>query len=151
MKKTENSKAITYLLNGTITSIKNIVPLEQKLSKPELLVDKLTLPFGVLIGITGDVKGQLILSGDSNVFSSIAEVMFGMPLEGEMLTSFSGELGNMIGGGLATSIAESGINIDITPPTIMSGQTTLSGYTKTISFQVVFPASRNLSIYFLLN
>ena len=50
----------------------------------------------MLIGITGDVKGLLVLEGNEIVFGGIGEAMFGMPLEGEMLGSFSGELGNMI-------------------------------------------------------
>ncbi|WP_306419012.1 chemotaxis protein CheX [Paucisalibacillus globulus] len=151
MVETENSKSITLLLNGTISSLKSVIPLEHEFSRPTRVMDKLSLPYGVLIGITGDVKGQLIFSGESAVFGSIGEVMFGMPLEGEMLTSFSGELGNMIAGGLATNIGGHGIQVDITPPTIMEGHTTLSGYKKAIHIDMHYPSDRQLGVYFLLN
>lgn len=87
----------------------------------------LQLQFGVLIGITGDVKGKLILSGQTDVFSIIGETMFGTTIENDMLTSFSGELGNMIAGGLATNIVNKGLTTDITYPTILKGDTAISG------------------------
>jgi chemotaxis protein CheX len=146
----EQSKSITLLLNGTITSLRDVVPLEPKINKPGLLQGNLNLQFGVLIGIIGDIKGQLLITGDSNIFGSIGETMFGMPLDGEMLVSFSGELGNMIAGGIATNIVKSGVRIDITTPTILKGDTTLSGYKKAIHINVFYLSLGDLNIYLLL-
>ena len=53
-----------------------------------------------------------------------------MALEGEMLESFAGELGNMIAGSLSTFISQKGINMDITPPTVLVGQTKVYGFSK---------------------
>jgi len=147
----EKSKNITLLLNGTITSVKNVIPIKHKISKPKLLSSHLSLQYGVLIAVTGDIKGDLVLTGEANVFGSIGEAMFGMPLEGEILASFSGELGNMIAGGLSTNIMENGIKTDITAPTILEGNTTLSGYEKAIHLPLSLESIGNIEIYLLLD
>src|SRR5699024_5787188 len=94
----EGNTFINELSNGTYTSLKTVITIDHQIAKPTLLNQYLHLHFGVLIGITGDVKGQLILSGEQHVFGSIGKAMFGADLEGDMLMSFSGELGNMIAG-----------------------------------------------------
>lgn len=147
----DRNKSIGHLLNGTYTSLKAIVPIKQELKKPSLLGKSLQLNFGVLIGITGDIKGKIILSADTHIFSSVGEAMFGMPLEGEMLASFSGELGNMIAGSLSTIIADNGIKTDITAPTIMKGDTTLTGYERAIQMTVILENIGELKIYLLLD
>ncbi|MFD1037057.1 hypothetical protein ACFQ3N_01270 [Virgibacillus byunsanensis] len=79
----ERSKYIKDILNGTFTSLKTVVPINHNVSKPKLLENHLAIPFGVLIRITGDIKGKLILAGNSTMFASIGETMFGMTLKGE--------------------------------------------------------------------
>lgn len=147
----ERNLTVRNLLNGTYTTLKSIVPIEYEATKPQILGNSLQINFGVLIGITGDVKGQLILAGEEPVFAAIGESMFGMPIEGEMLASFSGELGNMLAGGLSTNIIENGIKTDITSPTIMQGSTNLSGYEKAIHMSAVFEGVGVLRIYLLLD
>src|SRR5690625_5843112 len=95
---------------------------------PQLLDDYFNLKFGVLIGLTGDVKGKLVIEGAPAIFSSIGEFMFGAPLQGEMLLSFSGELGNMIAGGFSTNMAENGEDININYPTMIIYNTMVSCY-----------------------
>ncbi|HLT55818.1 MAG TPA: chemotaxis protein CheX [Bacillota bacterium] len=147
----ERNRSVTHLLNGTHTSLQSIVPIPYKISKPKLLGKALDLQFGVLIGITGDLKGKLILSGEHAVFSEIGKSMFGMDIEGEMLTSFSGELGNMLAGNLSAKIEEHGIRTDITAPTIMEGKTTLSGFDKAIQLTADFENTGNMNIYLLID
>ncbi|MBS4200386.1 chemotaxis protein CheX [Bacillus sp. FJAT-49732] len=147
----QRNKTVRDLLNGTFTSFKNVVPIQHDIKKPQLLEKSLQLQYGVLIGITGDIKGKLILSSEPNVFSSISAVMFGMSLEGDMLASFSGELGNMIAGCLSTIIVENGIKTDITSPTIMEGNTTLSGYEKAIQLTILLDEIGEMDIYLLLD
>ncbi|MHA6250901.1 chemotaxis protein CheX [Oceanobacillus sp. CAU 1775] len=145
------NRTITDLLNGTKIALDGIVPTPYQMSKPKLLGKSLNIQFGVLIGVTGDVKGRLILAGDSVVFASIGELMFGMPVAGDMLASFSGELGNMLAGGISTSIAQNKLKTDITAPTIMEGNTTLSGYENAIQLTATFENIGALNIYLLLN
>ncbi len=65
--------------------------------------------------------------------------MFGMPLEGEMLESFTGEFGNMIAGNLCTAVGQENLEIDITPPTVMVGNTKLYGFEKAFVLPVTIP------------
>lgn len=148
MKK---SKLITQLLNGTLSSLKTVVPIAHKPMRPHLLEKSFSLKFGVLIGLTGDITGKLILAGKPSVFGLIGSEMFDTPLEGEMLLSFSGEMGNMIAGGLSTKIAKNGININITYPTIMQGNTNLSGYKQALGVPILLDTSDELYIYLLLD
>lgn len=83
---------------------------------------------GVLIGIIGDLKGRIIIDGTPEIFGTIGSTMFGMPLEGPMLESFTGELGNMIAGNLCTYTGQYDLELDITPPTVMVGNTKLYGF-----------------------
>ncbi|SHF90281.1 chemotaxis protein CheX [Ornithinibacillus halophilus] len=145
------NKSITVLLNGTIASLNNVLPMKHELSKPILQKDKIELSYAVLIGVTGDLKGKLVLLGEPSIFGSIGKVMFGMALEGEMLSSFSGELGNMVAGGIATNIVDHGLNIDITAPTILQGNTSLSGYKQAINLRVRLESGEELGLYLLLD
>lgn len=152
MMKTEiSNKTITDVLNGVCISVKNIIPLNLKISKPSLLGQSLQIQNGVLIGMIGDVSGRILFSADRTVFSSIGEKMFGMVIEGEMLSSFSGELGNMISAGLSSHIASQGISSDITSPTIMEGNTKLSGFEKAFFINVMCENAGELTIYIMLD
>lgn len=147
----DKSKAITHLLNGTMMSVKNSIPIESNFGKPELSGKSLQLHFGVLIGITGDVRGKLILSGEMQVFSSIGEAMFGMPIQEEMVISLSGELGNIIAGGLSTNIGQSGLKTDITAPTVIEGSTNLLGYEKVIRLPLEFHTVGALDLFLIID
>lgn len=142
---------IKELLNGTYASIKSVIPLKHTIDKPELTKGSIHIEFGVLIGIIGDVSGKLVLTGQRDVFSAIGQAMFNMPLEGEMLTSFSGELGNMLAGGLSTTIVNKGINTDITSPTIIEGDSKLSGFSKALKVSVLFDDVGEMHLYLLLD
>jgi chemotaxis protein CheX len=124
----EKDQTVASFLDASLTAVQQVIPLSLSTSEPEQIHKPVKIEFGVLIGITGDFKGKLLLSGNTDVFSSIGESMFGMALEGEMLLSFSGELGNMIAGGISTEATKHGIESNITAPTIMSGSTCLTGF-----------------------
>lgn len=152
MMKTEiSNQTIKDVLNGMCISVKNIIPLNLQISKPSLLGHSLQIQNGVLIGMFGEVSGKILLSADRTVFSSIGEAMFGMVIEGEMLSSFSGELGNMIAAGLSSHIASQGISSDITSPTIMEGNTKLSGFEKAFFINVACENAGELHIYIMLD
>lgn len=132
------SKHIQTVLNGTIQSLKSVIPIPMDIKSPSLMIQ----PFeqkemGVLIGIIGDLKGRIIIDSTAESFSAIGATMFGMPLEGEMLESFTGELGNMIAGNICTSVASNGVQVDITPPTVIVGTTRLYGFQHAFKLPVV--------------
>ena len=129
------SKHIQTVLNGTIQSLKSVIPISMNIKSPSLMVQ----PFeqkemGVLIGIIGDIKGRIIIDSSVGSFSAIGATMFGMPLEGEMLESFTGELGNMVAGNICTSVASSGVQIDITPPTVIVGSLVYLAFNMHLSY-----------------
>lgn len=131
------TKSITDILNGTIESVKAVLPFEVKVDKPSLFTQPFTQhSIGVLIGMTGDVRGRVIIDGEENIFGKIGEGMFGMVLEGEMLESFAGELGNMIAGNLSTFISQRGFEMDITPPTVLVGNTKVYGFNRAFKLPI---------------
>lgn len=109
---------IHFLSNGIYTSLKNIVPMEIAFEKPEQQ-QLLLIEHGIMIETVGDLTGHLAIIGDQEVFNSIAQKMYGMALDGEMLDSFSCELTNMVGGAFATIMDLSNIHMDITAPRVI--------------------------------
>ncbi|MBR7554740.1 chemotaxis protein CheX [Allobacillus sp. GCM10007491] len=121
------------------------------MGRPSADTKELHTQFGVLIGITGHVKGQLLFSGDQNAFGVIGTSMFGMELSGDMLNSFCGEFGNMVAGGLATIVSEQSVTIDITSPTLVEGDMRMTGFKRSIAIPFTIEAGNELTIYLLLD
>jgi chemotaxis protein CheX len=145
------TKSTTEILNATIEAVKGVIPCELQIEKPSLTVSPFILQsLGVLIGLTGDFRGRIIIDGNEQVFGKIGESMYGMFLEGPMLESFSGELGNMLAGNLSTFVSQSGIEIDITPPTVLAGQTKLSGFDKALTLPISLQNIGQLNIVLIL-
>ncbi len=88
-----------------------------------------TTPFAagkvvIIIGIAGEFKGQVFFSMDEATACKIASaMMFGMEVSSldEMAKSAIAELGNMIMGNVSTEFFNTGVKIDITPPTVLVG------------------------------
>lgn len=72
--------------------------------------------------------------------------MFGMPVENGLLISFTGELGNMIAGNLTTNAAEQGLEMDITPPTVWEGNTTLHNFKVPVGIILSFEGVGEMSL-----
>ncbi|MDX8362925.1 MULTISPECIES: chemotaxis protein CheX [Bacillaceae] len=145
------SSKVTGVLNSTIHVVKTVVPIDVTIDKPALFTQPLLQSsMGVLIGITGDIRGRLIIEGNPTVFGGVGEIMFGMPLEGEMLESFTGEFGNMIAGNLSTQLSQQGINIDITPPTVLVGQTKIYGFEKAFRVPIQVEAMGEMQIILMI-
>jgi len=141
------SKNATLLLNETIKVAKGVIPLDVKAGKPFLMQAPVWQNhYGVIIGVLGDLKGRLIIESTEDVIKQVAERMFGMPVEGEMLASFFGELGNMIGGNLCTSIYNEGVKLDITPPTVMVGQVSLHGFKTALRLPLLIEGEEKMYI-----
>jgi chemotaxis protein CheX len=136
--KMTQSATITNTLNATIQSLKAVIPLNLNIGQPSMLTAPLPSEMGVLVGVTGQMRGRLVIEGPQTTFSAIGATMFGMTLEGEMLQSFAGELGNMIAGNVSTNLYQVGITIDITPPTVLVGDTKIYGFDKAfrLPFQI---------------
>lgn len=78
----------------------------------------------VIIGITGGFHGSVVMSFSKATCCKIASAMMGCPLITELdeiAKSAIGELCNMILGYTSTLFSREKIIVDITPPTILSG------------------------------
>lgn len=79
----------------------------------------------VLIGITGQVRGSVTVTMDEEYAKSIAsKMMCGMPVDvfDEMPQSAIREMTNMTMGRVASLFEKIDVAIDITPPTLMTGE-----------------------------
>jgi len=78
----------------------------------------------ILIGLTGKIQGSVVLSFSTEMACKIASAMMGrytVTQLDELAKSAVGELCNMILGNTATLFSKKNIHIDITPPTILTG------------------------------
>lgn len=123
------SKNVQKILNGTITALNTVIPVKLDVLPPSLIVQPfIQKELSVLIGLVGGIKGRLIIDTTMDVIERIGQAMFGMAVEGEMLASLTGELGNMIAGNLCTTVEANGLTLDISPPTVMTGETKFFGF-----------------------
>ncbi|RXT13964.1 chemotaxis protein CheX [Ammoniphilus sp. CFH 90114] len=125
---------IAPIIEGTLESISTIIPLPVSFQSPTWFKAPVhQKELGVLVSLTGDLHIRFILDGKMDTLCKLGESMFGMQLDNQMLESFAGELGNMIVGNLSTYLAGRGYVIDITPPTVMVGETKLYGFDQAVS------------------
>ncbi|WCK57241.1 chemotaxis protein CheX (plasmid) [Aneurinibacillus sp. Ricciae_BoGa-3] len=79
----------------------------------------------VMVGITGDIRGSVAINLDEEFAKQIASnMMGGMPVTAfdEIPKSAVSELSNMIMGSVCTAFASQGVSVDITPPSLLTGQ-----------------------------
>lgn len=131
------TKRVATMLNATIKSVKTCIPFQVQVSKPSLTKQPYNQEgMSVIIGVTGEVRGRLIIAGEHKVIKEIGGKVFGMPLDDEIVPSFTGELGNMIGGNIAITLSEKDLDIDITPPTTMDGKSKMFGFDTAVKLTV---------------
>ncbi|SHH83107.1 chemotaxis protein CheX [Clostridium grantii] len=78
----------------------------------------------VLIGLTGQIYGSVIISLTKSLGCKIASIMMmGMPVNelDEIAKSAISELCNMMLGNTAANLYKNNITVDITPPTVFTG------------------------------
>lgn len=79
----------------------------------------------IIIGLTGEIGGNVVLSMHEATAKKIASAMMGgmeVPEFDMMPKSALCELANMSAGNSLTALAEMNVNVDITPPTLINGQ-----------------------------
>lgn len=86
----------------------------------------------IIIGLIGDVKGNIIYGMEMNDAKKMAStMMMGMPVEefNEMAQSAISELVNMLTANVATNFSRDNINVDISTPTLIQGSFTANAST----------------------
>ena len=124
---------VTDMLNSTLEAMTTVIPVQVQRNAPSLVEHSFVQPAaGVVIGITGELPGRLILNAHQATFANIAQILYGMALEGDILESFIGEVGNMVAGNAVTELATKGVKVSISPPTVLVGETKITGFTRGI-------------------
>ena len=121
-----NIEYINPFIEASQTVLMQIASLDAKLGKVYLK----TSPYRsediiIMVGLTGKLRGQAILSLSRGLGMKIAScMMMGMPVTefDEISKSAISEMTNMIMGNAATLLYNRGINIDITPPSLLMGE-----------------------------
>lgn len=132
------------LLQDILQALRQVVPLSLSVTDPRSDNEEWQDEWGVLIGVTGDMYGRVVILGEGEVFGRLGESMFGMALEGDMLHSFVGELANMVTGQAATLVSGRGCRIDITPPTVITGKMHIFGLRNVVRMSVAFERAGEL-------
>lgn len=79
----------------------------------------------VVVGIVGDIKGNIVYSLDIESAKNIAStMMMGQPVEefNEISKSALSELSNMLTANAITIFSEQGVDVDISTPTLFEGR-----------------------------
>lgn len=120
-----NVDHINPFIQASRTVMKTVADIDVSLGKVYLK----TSPYSsetivVVVGLMGELRGQVIFSMDKPVAFKIASaMMMGMTITelDEMSKSAIAESTNMILGNAATLLYDKGIKIEITPPSLMMG------------------------------
>jgi chemotaxis protein CheX len=145
-----NVDHINPFLMASTEIFKEMCFIEPKYGKPfirdPIFLDNTIL---IIIGFTGKMKGQVMISFEHEIALDIASKMIMMPISemDDFAMSAISELGNMILGNAATIFSTQGIDIDITPPTIGNGTMSFSHtYTKNICVPFVYEENKSIDI-----
>lgn len=125
--KAEHINPFIQASQNVIQEITGISPMLGKIYVKDSLYDDDHII--VLIGLTGELEGNVIMSLKQSLACKITSIMLGgMPITeiDEMAISAISELCNMILGNVASIFAENNIDIDITPPSILNWETFLA-------------------------
>lgn len=104
----------------------------------------------ILIGFTGEMKGQAMIAFENDVACDIASKMIMMPITemDDLAKSAISELGNMIMGNTATIFSTKGIAIDITPPTVGTGTVSFStNFASNICVPLIYDENKTIEIH----
>lgn len=116
---------VNPFIRASVDVLQQVTQMNFNIGKPNIR----TSPFSpddvlVTLGIVGNLKGKVTISMPTESAKAIAsKMMMGMPIEklDEMSKSALCELGNMIMGNVATVLFNQGVQIDITPPSLYTG------------------------------
>jgi len=95
----------------------------------------------IMIGVVGQIRGQVCLELTAGTAEKIVSTMMGGITDvnmDEIGISAIAELGNMIMGNTCTIFSKNNISIDITPPTVLSGdEIKISNKVATITIPII--------------
>ncbi len=119
-----NAEHVNPFLLSATKVLKDMCFIDAKIGTPYVKKEDFTRDtIIIMLGIIGEIRGQVMLVFSNETACSIASKMICMPITqlDELSTSAISELGNMILGNAATIFSTKGVIIDITTPTMMHG------------------------------
>lgn len=115
------------LLDGLTNAFNEILPNQVIINPPTLFQQPhACIHYCVLVGMVGDLKARIIIDADELIYSKLCQSLYGFQLDGELLESFVGEFGNMVAGKTCVFSTNDTLNLDITTPTVMIGETQIA-------------------------
>lgn len=145
-----NADYINPFLIASIKILKDMCFVDAKIGKPSLKGTEFNKDsLVIIIGITGEMRGQVMIAFPNDIACDIASKMTMMQVVqlDELSSSAIGELGNMIMGNAATVFSTKGIGIDITPPTLCMGQMSFSSnFAKNICIPLIYEDNKIIEI-----
>ena len=146
-----NADHINPFLMASTKILKDMCYIDAKVGKPYIknpaFFDNTLI---ILIGITGEMRGQVMIAFDHAIACDVASKMIMMPVTemDDLAKSAIGELGNMIMGNTATIFSTKGTAIDITPPTVGNGTMTFSAtYAHNICVPLEYDGDKKIEIH----
>jgi chemotaxis protein CheX len=146
-----NADHINPFLMASTKILREMCFIDAKVGKPYIknpaFFDNTLL---ILIGFTGEMRGQAMIAFENSIACDIASKMIMMPITemDELAKSAISELGNMIMGNTATIFSTKGIAIDITPPTVGNGTMTFSAtYAHNICVPLEYEGDKVIEIH----
>ncbi len=146
-----NADHINPFLMASTKILKEMCFVDAKVGKPYIknpaFFDNTLI---ILIGFTGEMRGQAMIAFENSIACDIASKMMMMPVAemDELAKSAISELGNMIMGNTATIFSTKGIGIDITPPTVGNGTITFSAtYAANICVPLTYDDNKTIEIH----
>jgi len=105
----------------------------------------------VIVGLTGRIRGQVVISLNTDTALTVASAMMGgvaLAELDEISKSAIAELGNMIMGNTATILSSRGIGIEITPPSLLVGQNMVitPAHMRTICVPLILSGEKSIEI-----
>lgn len=141
-----NVEYINPFLMAATSIMKNMCQLDVKVGKPYVKTTEFANDSVIImIGITGEMRGQVVIGFSLEVACDIASKMIMMPITemNELSMSAISELGNMILGNAATILSTKGIGIDITPPALCRGSLSMTTtYARNICIPLMYEDNR---------
>lgn len=118
------------IINPFIASVMDVMPqlgFENVILKEQKEKSKKIVASGIVLtlGIVGDKKGNVAYAIDTEGAKQIAStMMMGMPVDelDDMAKSAISELSNMLTANATINFSNDGINVDISPPTMLTGE-----------------------------
>ncbi|MBQ4233005.1 MAG: chemotaxis protein CheX [Lachnospiraceae bacterium] len=144
-----NADHLNVFLMATSKILQDMCGFNPKIGKPA--VSKLEFSddtIVIMIGVTGEMRGQVMLSFEDPIACDIAGKMMMMPVQelDEISTSAICELGNMIMGNASTVFSVEGIGIDITPPTMCKGNVSFQGPVANLKIPVFYDGEKKIDL-----